>query len=188
MLCDRLLAHAEMHVISVAAFQQSLYLAEGRFYSQGKQGGAMLFRHHLLARDDTSDLRPCFLIASREPGMAGLCVLEIRVNFRDPNRRPLVCKQEMLLTDRPSLCIPMLEKGDRPVFTDFHQIRSFELLSKGQILGILPVSPTPVAGFTSEGGFRAAANFDWTPFTEEELLDRLEKLMEASEGSLVRSS
>jgi hypothetical protein len=183
MLGERLLAHAEIRVVSAAAFQQSLYLAEGRFLSQGKQGGPTLFRHHLLARDDTSGLRPCFLIASREPGMAGLGALEIRVQFRDPNRRPLVCKQEMLLTDRPSLCIPRTV----PFLTDFQQIRSFELLSKGHLLGTLPVSPTPVAAFTGEGGFHAPADFDWTPFTEEELFDRLEKLMEASDDSLVRS-
>jgi hypothetical protein len=171
-LGDRLLAQAELRVISPAAFQQSLYLAEGRFLSLGKEGAA-LFRHHLLARDDTNALRPCFLIASRELGMAGLCALEVRVQFRDPNRRPLLCKQEMLLTDRPSLCIPSLT-----AVADFQQIRAFELLSKGQLLGTLPVSPTPAAAFTSEGGFRAPADFDWTPFTEEELLDRLEKLLE----------
>ena len=186
-LADRLLAHAEIRVISAAAFQQSLYLAEGRFLSQGRHGGATLFRHHLLAHDDTNALRPCFLVASREPGMAGLCPVEVRVQFRDPSRRPLVYKQEMLLTDRPSLCIPSLERGDAPLLTDFQQIRCFELLSKGRILGTLPVSPTPAAAFTGEGGFRAAADFDWTSFTEEELLDRLEKLMETGEDNLVRS-
>jgi hypothetical protein len=186
-LADRVLAHAEIRVISTAAFQQSLYLAEGRFLSRGKQSGATLFRHHLLAHADTNALRPCFLVASREPGMAGLCALDVRVQFRDPGRRPLVYRQEMLLTDRPSLCIPSLEKADGPLLTDFEQIRSFELLSKGRILGTLPVSPTPVAAFTGEGGFRAATDFDWTPFTEEELLDRLEKLMETGEDSLVRS-
>jgi hypothetical protein len=190
MLGDRLLAHAGIRVISPAAFQQSLYLAEGRFLSQGKQGRATLFRHHLLTSDDTNDLRPCFLIASREPGMAGLCALDVRVQFRDPNRRPLICKQHMLLTDRPSLLVPLFEKegGALSVVPDFQQIRSFELLSKGEILGTLSVSPTPVAVFTTEGGFRASADFDWTPFTEEELFDRLEKLMETGEDRLVRSS
>jgi hypothetical protein len=37
-----------------------------------------------------------------------------------------------------------------------------------------------VAAFTSEGGFRPAGDFDWTPFSEEELVDRLEKLMETN--------
>jgi hypothetical protein len=174
-LGDRLLAHAEVRVISQSAFQQSLYLGEGRFLSQGKEGAA-LFRHHLLARDDTKGLRPCFLIASREPGMAGACTLEVRVQFRDPNLRPLLCKHEMLVTDRASLCIPNLT-----TVGDFQQIRAFELLSKGQLLGALPVRPTPAAGFNSEGGFHSAADYDWTPFTEEELLDRLERLMEAGE-------
>jgi hypothetical protein len=175
-LGDRLLAHAEVRVISQAAFQQSLYLVEGRFLSQGKEGAA-LFRHHLLAHDDTKGLHPCFLIASREPGMAGLGTLEVCVQFRDSNRLPLVYNHEMLVTDRASLCLPNLA-----TIADFQQIRAFDLLSKGQLLGSLPVRPTPAAAFTSEGGFHTAADYDWTPFTEEELLDRLERLMETSDG------
>ena len=79
---------------------------------------------------------------------------------------------EMLVTDRPTLYAP-----DLPAVADFQQIRAFELLSKGQALGALPVSTTPMAIFTSEGGFRAAGDVAWTPLTEEELMDRLEKLM-----------
>jgi hypothetical protein len=173
-LGDRLLAHSDLRVISPAALQQSLAVAEGRFLAQGKDGAA-LFRHHLPAGDDSKDLRPCFLITSREPGIAGVGTFEVRVQFRDPSRRPVVLTHEMLVTDRPTLCAP-----DLTAVADFQQIRAFELLSKGQPLGALPVSPTPMATFTSEGGFRAAGDVDWTPFTEEELMDRLEKLMESS--------
>jgi hypothetical protein len=173
-LGDRLLAHSDLRVISPAAFQKSLDVAEGRFLAQGKDGAA-LFRHHLPAGDDSKGLRPCFLITSREPGIAGVGTFEVRVQFRDPSRRPLVLTHEMLVTDRPTLCAP-----DLPAVADFQQIRAFELLSKGQPLGALPVSHTPMATFTSEGGFRAAGDVDWTPFTEEELMDRLEKLMESS--------
>jgi hypothetical protein len=172
-LGDRLLAHAEVRVISQSAFQQSLYLGEGRFLSQGKEGAA-LFRHHLLARDDSKGLRPCFLIASREPGMAGTCTLEVRVQFRDPNCRPLLCKHEMLVTDRATLCVP-----DLTAVGDFQQIRAFELLSKGQLLGALPVRPTPAAAFNGEGGFHSSADYacTWCSRMEEEMLERLEALL-----------
>jgi len=174
-LGDRLLGHAEVCVISPATFQPSLYLAEGRFLSQGRQGAA-LFRHHPLADDDTNGLRPCFVIASRQPGVAALCALDVRVQFCDPNSRPVLANQDMLVTDKPSLFVP-----DLTAVADFRQVRTFELLSKGQLLGVLPLRPTPAAAFTSEGGFRSAGDFDWTPFSEEELFDRLEKLMATSE-------
>jgi hypothetical protein len=198
LLGDRLLAHCELRVISPAAFQQSLYLAVGRFLAQGKDGAA-LYRYHSFdglafakhplpergearaekgpASEVTKGMRPCFLIASREPGMAGLCALEVRVQFRDPNYRPQAIKDEIMATDRPSLFVP-----DLTPIADLQQVRSYELFSKGQFLGALQVSPTPAAAFTGEGGFRAAADFDWTPFNEDELFDRLEKLMEAAEG------
>jgi hypothetical protein len=180
-MAGRLLAQAELRVITPTAFQQSLYLAEGRFLTQGMDGFP-LYRRHLSSRQDTNELRPCFLLASREPGMAGLCPVEVRVLFRDPSRRPLSCKQEMLVTDRPLLYVP-----DLPAVTDLQQVRAFELLRNGQPLGMLPVSPTPSAAFTTEGGFRAPAEIDWTPFTEEELFDRLEKLMQTNACETPRS-
>lgn len=174
-LGDRLLAHADLRVISSSVFQQSLYLLEGRFCASGKQR-APLFRHHLLACDDTRGLRPCFIIASREPGVAGLCQLEVGVQSADANVRSLIGHQEILVTDKPVMFIP-----DVTSMGDCGQVRAFELLSNGQLLGALPVSPTPAAVFTSEGGFHPAADFDWTRFSEEELVDRLQRLMEASE-------
>lgn len=171
---DRLLAHAEVCVISPAAFQQSLYLAEGRFLSQDRQGIA-LFRHHLRAHDDRNGLRPCFVIASHQPGIAALCSLDVRVQFCDPDSRPVLGNQQILVTDKAALLAP-----DLSAVADFRQVRAFELLSNGQLLGVLPLRPTPAAAFTSEGGFYPTADFDWTPFNEEELFDRLEKLMEPS--------
>src|SRR5262249_47312299 len=38
LMAGRLLAQAELRVITPPEFQQSLYLAEGRFLSQGKEG------------------------------------------------------------------------------------------------------------------------------------------------------
>ena len=187
----RLLAHADVRVLSPAAFQQSLYVADGRFLTQAQEGDCLL-RHHLLARDNARNLRPCFLIASREPGLKGLCTLEIRVQFRDPKRGPLLSQEEILVTDKPSLLVPQLlahlqdwlsEQNTLALADNVQEIRTFELLSKGQLLGALPVQPTPSAVFTNEGGFRAAADFAWTPFSEEELWDHLEKLIDASEKS-----
>lgn len=34
-----------------------------------------------------------------------------------------------------------------------------------------------MASFTNEGGFKSLEEYEWTPFSENELLDRLQKLM-----------
>jgi hypothetical protein len=40
--------------------------------------------------------------------------------------------------------------------------------------------------FTSEGGFREPADFDWTPVTEQELAERLRRLMEVPEARVAQ--
>jgi hypothetical protein len=176
LLGDRLLATADVGGISPAAFQQSLYLVEGRYLSGGEDGAAAL-RHRPPTQDEVQVFRPCFLIASREPDVAGFCRMDVRVQFRDPARRPLLLSQEVLVLDGPTLCLPNLAAIAEP-----SQVRSLELFIEGRSLGTLSVSPTPVATFNGEGGFRAAEDFDWTPFIEEELVDRLAKLMEIAPG------
>jgi hypothetical protein len=174
-LGDRLLATAEVRAISAATFQQSLYLVEGR-YVAGRSDGAAVLRHSP-GRDGADGFRPCFLIASCEPDVAALCRLEVRVQFRDPARRPVLLYPELLVLDGPTLCVPDLTPAG-----EFQQVRHLELGIEGRLLGILSVSPTPVAAFNSEGGFRAADDFEWTPFVEEELVDRLAQLMEIAPG------
>jgi hypothetical protein len=40
----------------------------------------------------------------------------------------------------------------------------------------------PVVTFTSEGGFKDPEDFDWTPIAEQEMADRLGRLMDISEN------
>jgi hypothetical protein len=43
---------------------------------------------------------------------------------------------------------------------------------------LLSTSPAPTANFTSEGGFKTPEDYGWSLAAEEELADRLGKLME----------
>ena len=43
---------------------------------------------------------------------------------------------------------------------DMAQVSAFELTIKGEPLGLLPLSPIPIAGFTNEGGFKPPADFE----------------------------
>ena len=168
---DQLLASSEIRGISPMALEQSLYLVDA-YYLYETDDGTVVCSHHLPPRDELRRLRPCFLVASREPGMAALCPLQVRVQFRDPERPPLVLDQEVLVTDGPSRCLPEL-----PGVADCREVRAFELVSQGTVLGILRVSRTPAASFTGEGGFFPSEDYDWTAHTEEELVDRIQKLM-----------
>jgi hypothetical protein len=40
--------------------------------------------------------------------------------------------------------------------------------------------------FTGEGGFREPADFDWTPVADQELADRLRRLMEVPDARVAQ--
>jgi hypothetical protein len=171
MLRDRLLARVEMRLVDLPRLLQSLYLIDARYLFQESRGTFAVSRH-LPAEVGSSRLRPCFLVASREPGVAAICPFEVRIHFREPELGPRTFCQDVLVTDGPSVCLPPGMSAE-----DFKEVRAFELLCLGRSLGILSASPTPAASFTDEGGFRPPANYSWTPVAEEELLERLQRLM-----------
>jgi hypothetical protein len=167
---DRALAHCEIRAISKAAFQESLYVVESRYLYQ-EVHGALAAAQHLSPPEGDSYPRPCFLLASRELGVAGICPLEVHVHFRQRTRPSMVLRKEMVIMDGPSLFSPVIPvKGE--------EIRGFELFSQGRLLGALGVGPAPVATFTKEGGFKATEDYAWTAWAEDELVDRLHRLMD----------
>jgi hypothetical protein len=63
---------------------------------------------------------------------------------------------------------------------ELSQFAAFELRCRKIVLGALSLRPSPTANFTPEGGFTAPPEFAWTPTTEDELTDRLGKLIDGS--------
>jgi hypothetical protein len=170
-LAGRVLAACSVRTVAPQAFQRSLYLIDGRYVYEGVHGVA--FSPYLPARESLSRLGLCFRVASREPGIAGLCRLKIRARRHDrPGVQDLV-EQEMVVTDGPTQFMPATMPAE-----EFQQIAGYELLGDGQLLGTLSGSPRPIATFTSEGGFRAPVDCDWTTVSEQELADGLRRLME----------
>jgi hypothetical protein len=49
---------------------------------------------------------------------------------------------------------------------------------RNKVLHTLPLCPTPTAAFNSEGGFKPPLEFTWSLAAEDELNDRLNKLIE----------
>ena len=105
--------------------------------------------------------------------MAGLCPFHIRAQVPGAIRQPLLMEQEVLITDGPTTVAP----GTLDV-ADLKQITSFELCLKGRVFGVLPLCPAPTAGFTSEGGFKPPDDFTWSGGAEDELNERLGRLLE----------
>jgi hypothetical protein len=118
-------------------------------------------------------VRPCFLVSSREPGMAGLCKLQVRAQVAGSGPSSLSLEQEILITDGRTLFAPGTEDA-----VSLGQISAFELRLKGETIGVLSLSPVPVANFTAEGGFKPPPDFTWSVGAEEELGDRLGRLLE----------
>jgi hypothetical protein len=60
---------------------------------------------------------------------------------------------------------------------DLAEIKHFALASSEGPLGALTLASAPAADFTAEGGFAALDEFLWSPAAEEQLNERLGKLL-----------
>src|SRR5262249_36842455 len=145
---------------------QSLFLIDARYVCV-RDSGPPALTPYLPAREGLFRVGACFRLASRLPGAAGFCPLELRTVFKDPARPVTVWMQKVLVSDGPSLFTSPLLSAE-----EFEQVAAFELLCEGVPFATLP-GCRPVVEFTNEGGFTEPAAFDWTPVAEQELVDRL---------------
>lgn len=173
MLGDRPLVTTRIKAISKHQFVKSLRLTEARFVVQNADGKVAIVRQPP-PLDSVSRLGPCFLVASGERGVAGLCTLQVRARVHGAVQPPLLAEQEVLITDGPAPFAP--GTIDR---ADLEQVDSFELRIKGKdVLGVLPLEPAPTAAFSAEGGFKTPDEFAWSAAAEDQLNERLSKLLE----------
>ena len=153
-------------------FVQSLRLADARFLVADK-GGAVRVVRQAPAAGEADRIGPCFVLSSREPGAAAM--LPLTVAAVGPAGTGPVFEATVLVTDGPSLFAPgLVNLSDAPGLT------GFELRHKGQVLGQLSLSPVPAAAVNAEGGFKPPPDFAWGPAAEDELADRLGKLLGGS--------
>jgi hypothetical protein len=57
------------------------------------------------------------------------------------------------------------------------QVKQFDLRQGKQILGVLPMTGVPTASFDAEGGFVPPDAFAWSSTAEEQLKEKLGKLL-----------
>jgi hypothetical protein len=171
-VADRPLATQRIRAVSQRNFVQSLRVIDTRFVSQSKSGRLTVTRQ-MPTPGQSERVGPCFLVGSNEPGMAGMCHVEVRVLAANGEQLPTTMQDEVLITDGPTVVAP----GMMHVH-ELLNVNSFELHVKGAMLGTLSTSPIPVATFTGEGGFRPPAECPWTPAADDELNERLTRLFE----------
>jgi hypothetical protein len=171
-LGDRPLATHTLRAISQKQFLRSLRIASTRFVLQTTRGDLKIERF-LPDFKGIARVGPCFMVCSSEPGMAGWCTLQVCARVEGAIQPPLLQEQEVLITDGPLPFVPGTLEVD-----DLDEVKHFELRCGRHILGTLPLSPVPTAAFTQEGGFVAPDTFEWSPTAEEQLQERLGKLME----------
>jgi hypothetical protein len=171
MVGDQVLGVQRVRAISQRMFHNSLRISDTRFVVVDKKQSVAV-RRQLPAMNELSRLGPCFLVSSREAGMAAICTLQVHAQIPGGVQAPMLLEQEILITDGPAMFAP----GTIDV-SEFGQMSAFELRFQNRALGALPLSPVPSASFTNEGGFKAPTDFIWTPAADEELSERLQKLI-----------
>lgn len=171
-VAGREMARQRTQGISLRQFQRSLRVSDTRFVMQGADGTVTVSRQAPKA-EQTGRVGPCFLVCSREPGMAGLCPLRITAQRRGNSPSPVLLDQDVLISDGLSVVAPgTLDQADR------QDLIGFDLSLGNRSLCVLALTPAPAAAFNSEGGFRPAPVYSWSPAADEELNERLGRLLE----------
>jgi len=167
---DKVLGVSRAKGISQRTFAASLRVSDTRFVVETRTGSHL--SRQAPPHGEAQRVGPAFLIASREAGMAGLCDLRVVAQVAGAVAPPLLQEKTLLITDGPTLFAPgTLDAGE------LEQLISFELRLGKLLLGLLPLHPVPEATFNSEGGFKPPPAFAWSPLADDELTERLGKLM-----------
>ena len=177
LLGDHPLTTQRVRAISQRHFQRSLRISDTRFVVQARSGGPVRLVRQVPPVESAARAGPCFLVSSGEPGMAGMCQLRVTAQVPGSVQAPLLLEQDVLITDGPTMVAPgTLDAGD------LAHVTGFELSVRGQSLGVLSLCPAPTATFTSEGGFKPPHDFTWSAAAEEEMTERLNRLLDGRAG------
>ena len=169
-VASKKLASHQLQAITYRKFVQSLRVSDVRFGVLFHNGDFRVLRS--LPADGVAQVGPCFFVASNEPGMAAIA--QFNLIQQAPGVEPFLHKtsQSVLITDGPTPVVSELVSIE-----DLKRVSAFELQIANRTLGVLPLSPVPTATVTSEGGFKPPPEFTWTTTAEDELSERLARLM-----------
>ena len=176
---SRTLHTQRLRAITKKQFLKSVRITATRFIVQ-KISGELEVLRSLPQRDGQPCLDgiarvgPYFYVCSGEAGMAGLAAFTLTAVPENPDGEPLTISQdEIVVTDGPTPILPATMAAN-----EVRRIKQFVLASSEGTLGVLPLVPAPAAVLTSEGGFAPLDEFLWSPAAEEQLNERLGKLLD----------
>ena len=175
LLGDELLASQRIKAITQSHFLSSLRVSATRLVVQTTKGEVRLARQ-MPERGGVARIGPCFLVSSSEQGMAGLCSLCVRARQVGGLQAPTLLEQDLLVTDGPAPFVP----GTLDLH-EVEQITAFELHAGARVLGALPLTAAPEANFDSEGGFQPPPDYAWSSAAEDQLQEKLAKLLSAGQ-------
>ena len=88
-------------------------MSDTRFVIQNDKDEVYLTRQ-LPPPEGVARAGPCFLVSSREPGMAGQCTLQVRAQMMGAEPLHELQEQHVLITDGPTMVAPGTLRRLRP--------------------------------------------------------------------------
>ena len=172
---EHVLAKQRIRGISQRHFQRSLRLSDTRFVVQN--GERDVLRLCLAAARGwkaacESDRASWWRAASRE-WRRRVAAGSVAAQVPGAVHPPLLLEQQVRITDGPTMVAPGTMAS-----VDLQEVTGFEVSVGGCVLGTLSLCPIPAASFTAEGGFKPPADYTWNAAAEEEMNDRLNRLLE----------
>jgi hypothetical protein len=166
-----------LRAVSRKTLMRSLRISATRFVVEKIDGTvhvvrSLPHRDGSLMFDDVTRISPCFFVTSGEAGLVGVAPFTLRA-VAGELLTTLAIKDDVVISDGPT---PLI-LGTLGV-KELEGIKHFTLASGERVLGNLSLLPAPTADFTGEGGFAPLDDFLWSPAADEQLNDRLGKLLE----------
>ena len=175
-LANRCLHTQRVRVVSKKTLLKSLRISATRFHVTSDNGStqvvrALPTRDGQVLLDGIVEVAPVFFVCSGEAGMAGLVPLTLRALIGDTITTEAI-KEQMLVTDGPTPILLGVMAAK-----DLSGLKHFTLGCGNVSLGNLALLPAPSAAFNAEGGFAPLDDFLWSAAAEEQLDERLGKLL-----------
>lgn len=166
----KLLAESRLNTVTAKTFETNLRLCGSRLTLVDDHGRFRLGND--LPNEGIRRVGPCFLLANKLPGVAGLVPADVHLRVTGAEKPILLFSEDLLITDGPTTFAPgMLDASEVKHAT------GFELRIRNKVVAVLPLKAIPTAHLTAEGGFIATPEFQWTDAAENELTERLERLL-----------
>ena len=177
----RELATTRLRAITPRAFRESLRVVDTRFGVVTPDGEFRVVRQ--MPADGVVKAGPV-LLRGQPRARHGRASPSSRLacRCRAWTGRRSCWSRRCLITDGPTPVAP----GLLPM-TELKHASAFELRVKRRVLGVLPLSPVPTATFTAEGGYKPPPEFTWSAAAEDELSERLARLMGVAAAGAMRT-